>query len=100
MRGGGGWRLSPKVPHATPSREKGLQPDIRAARRFSLGRVRSCVFRRVHERDDDDEERRRRHTHENSGVERLRGRESPFGLKGEESLRMFEWEGDCRMDGF
>lgn len=25
---------------------------------------------------------RRGHTHENSGVERLRGRESPFGLKG------------------
>lgn len=35
--------------------EKGLQPDIRAARRFSLGRVRSCVFRRVHGVDDDEE---------------------------------------------
>lgn len=35
-------------------------------------------------------------------MERLRGRESPFDLKGKESLRMFEWKGlrDCRWMDF
>lgn len=57
---GGGWLASvAKGPSRTDAfrnpLEKGLQPDIRA-RRFSLGRVRSCVFRRVHEDEGDDDE--------------------------------------------
>ena len=76
----GGWRLSPKVPHApthsaTPWKRV-AEDDSRlagCAHAFSAEctRMRGTMMRW-----------RRGHTHENSGVERLRGRESPFGLKG------------------
>lgn len=57
----GGWRLSPKVPHApthsaTPWKRVCSRIYAHPARRFSLGRVRSCVFRRVHEDEGDDDE--------------------------------------------